>query len=258
VRSLCLPVLLVLSSAGVAAGADAGPCDCEKCECAVVAAMDALQQRRDDPEAQQRFDRLISDGLAQAPQSYAITWRAARFECWVAETATADALKKSAAKRAWDLGDKARQLAPNAPEGHYYAAAGVGLFGQAMGVMTAISAGVDGKFNERVDRAIQIDPAIEGGGPWLARGRYYYEVPFFMRDLKKSASFLGKALERHPENLRARWYFAQTLLKDGQAQKAKTEIDRVMAGDEAYDPPDARRVKALAAQTQKDIAEALK
>jgi pimeloyl-ACP methyl ester carboxylesterase len=176
----------------------------------------------------------------------------------MAETAAAEALKKTAAKRAWDFGDKARQLAPNAPEGHYYAAAGVGLFGQAMGVMTAISAGVDGKFNDRLDKAIQIDPAIEGGGPWLARGRYYYEVPFFMRDLKKSATFLGKALERHPENLRARWYMAQTLLKDGQARKAKAEIDFVLSGDESYDPPDARRVKALAAQTAQDIAAALK
>jgi cytochrome c-type biogenesis protein CcmH/NrfG len=227
-------------------------------EDAVVAAMDALQRRRDDPEAQKQMEQVITDGLAQNPESYGVLWRAARFECWVAETTSADALKKTAAKRAWDFGDKARQVAPNAAEGHYYAAAGVGLFGQAMGVMTAVSEGVAGKFNDRIDRAIQIDPATEGGGPLLARGRYYYEVPFLMRDLKKSANFLGRALEKHPENLRARWYLAQTLLKDGKALKAKEEIDRVLAGDEGYDPPDARRVKGFAVQTQREIAEALK
>jgi hypothetical protein len=235
-----------------------GACTCADCECALVSALDALHLRRDEPQALLESHRLASSGLAEFPSSYAIAWRAARLEVWVADSAEADAVKKSAARKAWTLGDAAVKLNPDAAEGHYYAAAGVGLFGQAMGVMTAISEGVAGKFNERLDRAIAIDPAVEGGGPWVARGRYFYEVPFFMRDLKKSAEFLSKAIARHPENLRARLYLAQTLLKDGQAKKARAVIEQVVSGDESYDPPDARRVKKAAAQTEKEIAEALK
>jgi hypothetical protein len=223
----------------------------------IAAKLDELYSRRDDVKVQEETEKLLADSLKANPQAYPLVWRAARFHIWQAETAPNDSRKKQEAKIAWNFGDQAMKLSPAAPEGNYYAAAGVGIWGEANGVMKSISEGVDGKFNERLDKAIAIDPLVGRGGPYLARARYYYVVPWPMRDLPKSNEFLQKVLEKHPESLRAKLYLADNLLKDGEAKKAKELVDAVLAGDEAYDPPEARRVKSMAKKTKAAVDDAL-
>src|SRR5439155_22503584 len=125
-----------------------------------VAHLDELYLRRDDPKAYEEADKLLTSELKSKPDDYGLLWRAARLHVYAAISAGNDSRKKVEAKTAWDYGDKARKANPAGAEGHYWAAAGVGLFGEAYGVMKAITEGVDGKFRERVDKAIEIDATI--------------------------------------------------------------------------------------------------
>jgi len=122
----------------------------------------------------------------------------------------------------------------------------MGNYSTAVGILKALGEGIESKFNERLDKAISLNDDIDLAGPLLAKGRYFYELPWPKRDLDKSKESLEKALKKHPENLRAWLYLADTQLKDGDAKKAKESIDKALNGSGAYDPPETKRVKALA------------
>ena len=130
-------------------------------------------------------------------------------------------------KQTWDLGDKVARLAPTMAEGYYYGALGVGQFSEAVGILNALAQGLEGKFNERLDKSIQLNPNLDNGGPMLTKGRYFYSLPWPMRNLGKSAEWYNKVLAKHPFNLRAHLYLAETLLADGKAKEAKPHIDQI-------------------------------
>ncbi|MBI3184868.1 MAG: hypothetical protein HYZ28_22240 [Myxococcales bacterium] len=222
----------------------------------LAAQIDQLHPRRDDPAAAKELEEAVSKALKAYPDDYGILWRAARARWWVADGA-AERLKKQLGKEAWLLGERAVKAKPDGAEGHYYAAIGIGAYSQAVGILKALSEGLEGKFLERLDKSIQMNPDLDAGGPLVVKGRYFFELPWPKRDLKKSRETLEMAVHQHPEGLRAYLFLAETLLADGQAKKAK-EVIAEATGDVAYDPPEGRRVHALAKKVAAQIEEELK
>ncbi|MBZ4415882.1 tetratricopeptide repeat protein [Myxococcus sp. RHSTA-1-4] len=245
-RLILLALFLLVTSA--ARAADPG----------LVSTLDSLHQKRGDSASVKELEVQLKQALDAAPEDFELVWRKARLLQWQADGARDEKLKKVLGRQTWDWGDKAAKLSPERVEGHYYAAAGIGAYSQAVGVMKALGEGLEGKFNERLDRAIQLNPDFDGGAPLLAKGRYYYELPWPKRDLGKSAALYEKAIAKHPWMLRAHLFLAETLLKDGKAQKARDAIQKVKQGSIAYDPPEGRRVQELARQVEADIEEELK
>ncbi len=103
-----------------------------------------------------------------------------------------------------------------------------------------------------------LDDSFEGGGPHIAKGRYFYELPWPKRDLKRSKAELQPALQRAPNNPRAWLYLAETLLKDDDPKAAKEAIDRIAAAKGTRDPAEERRVRQRAKAVAEKINEALK
>lgn len=220
-----------------------------------AAQIDALYARRDDPAVLKELETLISGALKESPEDYGLLWRASRQKYWLSDALViGEKLKKQVGKEGWMLGDRATKVNPNGPEGLYFAAIGMGSYSQAVGILKALGEGLEGEYNQRLDKAIKLGDDIDLAGPLVAKGRYYYELPWPKRDLDKSKELFAKAIARHPGNLRAHAYLAETLLKDGDAKAAKVEIDLVLKGSIDYDPPEARRVKEYA----KPIAEQIK
>lgn len=222
-----------------------------------LAKLDALWKQRGDAAAAKEQEALLEAGAKQWPDVPGVLWRLARWKAWVADSASPER-KKALGKETWALGDRITKLDPKSAEGHYYGALGVGQYSQAVGILNALGEGLEGKFNERLDKAIQLDPSIDDGGPMLVKGRYFYELPWPLRNLEKSAEWLNKCLSKHPYNLRARTYLAETLLKDGKAQQAKEQIDRAVNGSGDYDPAEVARVKTMAKKVQAEIDKELK
>ncbi|RKG92132.1 hypothetical protein D7V88_07170 [Corallococcus terminator] len=227
-------------------------------EPALLTQLDALFDKRNDAESVKALETGLRDALKAAPEDFDLVWRKARILQWQADGATSEKLKKVLGKQTWEEGDKAAKLQPSRVEGHYYAACGIGSYSQAVGIMKALGDGLEGKFNERLDTALKLDPGYDFGGPWLVKGRYFYELPWPKRDLKKSVSYYEKAIAKYPQSLRAYYYLAETLLKDGKAKEASAAIEKVKQGSTAYSLAEAQRVQQWAKKVDADIQEELK
>jgi tetratricopeptide (TPR) repeat protein len=222
-----------------------------------LAKLDALWLKRGESAAAKELEGLLDAAAKQWPDNPAVLWRLARWKYWDADTAGA-AKKKTVGKEVWALGDKVAKLDPKSAEGAYYGALGIAQYSYGVGILNALTEGLEGKYNERLDKAIQLNASLDGGGPMLAKGRYFFELPWPMRNLGKSAEWLNKCLSKHPNNLRAHMYLAETLLKDGKAQKAKEHIERALNGSGDDDPAEAARVKVDAKKVQTEIEKELK
>ena len=223
-----------------------------------LSSLDALNQRRADTAAVKQQEEALQKALAAAPEDFELLWRKARLLQWQADGAGGQPkLKMALGKQAWELGDRARKLAPERVEGHYYAAVGVGAYAQGLGVMKALSEGIEGKFNERLDTALRLDADFQWGAPRIAKGRYFYELPWPKRDLKKSAEQYQKVLAKFPGNVRARTYLAATLLKDGKAPEAQEANGKALQARTDYDPPEATRALAEARKLEAEIRKEL-
>ena len=208
------------------------------------AEMDALWVQRDDPGAQDKLLQLTADGVTQHPTDFEFLWRAARIRLWAADGETGDK-KRDIAKEAWDLGDRAMKAKPQAVEGNYYAAASIGSYSQAVGILNALAQGLESKFNERLDKAISIDSKYAHAAPPAVKGRYYFELPWPKRNLGKSATWLNKSLALDPSALRPLLWLAETQWKDGDKQAARASLAKLQAGSMPDDPAEEHRCKAL-------------
>lgn len=209
--------------------------------------LDALHRLRDADSARREGLALAEHIERNANQDYELMWRAARVHCWESEVSRATSPSAStSARRCWRLADAATELDSGRPEGFIYAAQGMGLWARANGKMAAVAEGLEGKFFQRVDKAMRLDASADRGAAWLMRGAFFYEVPWPKRDLRRAQTLFSRAVERFPENLRVRLYLARIEAETGSRKRALAQLATIEAADPQYDPPSARRVKAEA------------
>lgn len=221
----------------------------------VVGQFDALLPRRDDPAVVKQMHRLLDQGLKQNPGDYAILWRAAQLIQWEADGAADSEHKRAYGKHCWEFADRAREKDPSKIEGHYFGAACIGAYSEGVGILTALGMGLEGKFNERLDKAISMNPRFLHCAPMLAKGRYFFELPWPKRNLDKSAEWYQRAISGCPESLRAYLWLAETQLEQDHAPQAKATLQKALSGSIDYDPPEGRRAKGWAATLEKKIEE---
>jgi len=245
-------LLLVIVLAGVpgrgeAAGPPAGGAGALS---GTLANLDALHARRDEAGALAQAERLVAAALAQAPNEFAVLWRAARIRFSEAreQRRTSDE-RERLGKESYELAQRATKAAPGAVEGYYWGALGVGSYGQAMGAMRAMANGIQGKFIGMLERAQTIDVRYDHGGIPTTWAAYHLALPWPKRDRKKAAEECRLALSINPANLRARFYLARIAAdqdRKGEAAALLDEIARAPVG--RYDPPEERSVKREAAE----------
>lgn len=238
--------LILLPALALAEGAD------------TYAKIDALLERRDDPTALKEVEAELEAALKASPEDFGLLVRQARFKYWLADSTPNGEPKKRLGKELWSIAERMVKLAPGSPEGHYYAALGIGAYSEAVGIINALAEGLEGKFNTRLDKAIQLAPSYDHAGPLIAKGRYFQSLPWPMRNYQKAIEFYQKAIAKNPEALRAYHYLAETQLRDGKAKAAKETVAKAVNGAVEYDPPEGRRVRQMAAKLQADIQKALR
>jgi hypothetical protein len=232
-----------------------GATDSGQPSAAAAARLDALHLRRDDRAALAEARRVADGAVAAAPRDYAILWRAARERFTESdEPWRADEERSRLGKEAYDLAGRAIAVNPNAVEGHYWAALGIGSYAQGMGVLRALANGIEGKFKQPLERATAIDVGYDHGSIPVVWAAYHLELPWPKRDRAKAAAELERALEINPANLRARLYQARIAADEGHAAEASALLAAIAsAPGDRYDPPEERRVKAEAAKMARTI-----
>jgi hypothetical protein len=218
-----------------------------------VARLASLWAERRDPAKADEALRLATAALAERPDAPERMFWKARFSLWVGDSLTDPKERKRLGRDAWSAGDELARAKPEWVAGHYFAAAGIGLYCSGAGVLSIIGEGLDSKFNERLERALALDPRFEHQGPRLAKGRYFFEMPWPKRNLAKSAVWYQQVLDDDPRNLRAMAWLAETLWREGNVPAALTQLEHVREGHIEGDLPEEERVKAIALQVTRDM-----
>jgi tetratricopeptide (TPR) repeat protein len=215
---------------------------------ALLAEADAAYRQRDQPGALEAAQAALAKADQLSPGNYDVLWRQARLDFWRADDPALDKKEKSRlGKRAWDLAERAVKANPSRVEGWFYAAGGMGQYALGIGVFTALRQGIEGKFKDRISHAEKIDPWYDDGAIQVAWGRFYYELPWPKYDARKSERALLAALDRNPDNVRARVYLADLYRKEHHDEPARDQLEKAAAGAPGrYDEPEERRWQAVA------------
>jgi tetratricopeptide (TPR) repeat protein len=227
---------------------------------ALLSRIDELHRRRDDKTAFAEEQRLVQAGLARASGDYDLLWRAARFYFWASDDPGVPREQRSRwGKDGWDIAEHAIAVNPNDVAGYYYAALCMGNYALGLGVVKALSVGLEGKFRDRLGKASALNDGYEVGGVEIAWGRFFDKLPWPKRDRKQAEEHLRRALQINPSALRARVYLAIMYLDSDRAPEAKHLLEEVAAAPVGrYDAPEERRAKAMAVGLQPELANKLK
>jgi hypothetical protein len=208
---------------------------------------DELWTRRDAPGVANELAILAKAELAKNPASFEGNWRRASLLVWQADSAAdGSEVKAQLGKLAWEAGDKAIAAKPEDVRGHYFAGTGLGLYSEGVGILTALSQGLEGKFRDRIQTALKIDKDFLDGGPQVVWGRYFFKLPWPKRDVGESIKVLSAAVAQHPRNLRAKLYVADSFADDGKGAEARKIVQEILDAPLEGDVPEQKRMKDLA------------
>jgi hypothetical protein len=238
VNFAALALVATMSSAGPASPGE------------VTARLDELWKQRDRPAAATEARQLLDAELARAPSDYQLLWRSAAWHFWRSDDPQLPAADKTRiGKLGWDVAERAVAANPGGVEGHFWAAATMGNYSLGIGVLKALTQGIEKKFRSRLGRAESLNRAYAGGAIQGAWGSFYAKLPWPKRDVKKAFEYFHQSLEVNADNLRTRVFTAELLLEQKRAGEAKKLLGEVLAAPgNRYDPPEERRAKVLAAQ----------
>jgi len=230
------------------AAAEAAPPPAESPLAAALGKADAAYAQRDQPGQLEAAEAALQAAAALAPGDYEVLWRQARLLVWRSEEPGLQKERKSElGKQAWAVADRACAAAPGRVEGWFYAMNGVGAYSQGLGILSALTQGMEGKFRDRLVRAEQLDPRFQGGAIPTAWGRFWFELPWPKHDAGKSAQALRAALEQNPASVRAHVYLGDLQADEGRKVEAaiayRAALERP-AGQ--YDAPEERRWQGVA------------
>jgi tetratricopeptide (TPR) repeat protein len=217
---------------------------------ALLERADAAYERRDQPGAMDEAKAALDQAEKAAPGDYDVLWRQARVYFWLSDDPGLDDDQKSRlGKRGWDYGEKAIQANPKGVEGYHFSAAGMGNYSLGIGVISALRQGIEGKFKDRLSHAERIQPDFQHGSIQTAWGRFWFKLPWPKYDAEKSERALLAALNKNPDNVRARVYLADLYRKEDHDKQARQQLEKAIAKEPGrYDAPEERRWQKVARQ----------
>lgn len=262
-RKLCSLVVLVVSVAALPAVAQqpwAAPLPPDSASAdvkAVVRDADSFYRARQESGNFDKVLAILRPAAAAHPESYDIQWRLARALFWLSETQKDNDQHRALAEEGARAGDRAVAAKHDGTEGLYFGALCVGEIAHSVGILTALTMGLEGRFREPMLKVEKLNPSIDNGGLYNGLGRYKYELPWPKRDLDASERYLRRAIELNPADLRARVFLAETLVKrdhDGDKDEAKRLLKFVSAATPGrYDTAEEIRAQELARAAAKRL-----
>ena len=130
--------------------------------------------------------------------------------------------------------------------GHYNAGVGIGLYSEGVGIITALSQGLEGKFRERILAALRIDKDYLDGAPQVVWGRYFFKLPWPKRDVGQATKVLTEAVRTHPNNARAKLYLADCYSDSDRLDEGTKLVHQILSAPPGSDLPEDRRLRKKA------------
>ena len=239
-RNILLLSLLLLSS--VVQAAD------------IPSESDNMWTKRDHNNNCEKAIKMLEKATKQMPDEFTYHWHLARFHYWAAAEARIESEKENHARKGWEAADRANKLQPGSIEGWYWATANIGLYGEAIGTIRAIKEGLGDTYLDYANKAIEIDPLHDDGGPYRSLGRYYTKLPWPMKDLKKSMTLLEKSMEENGARALTLYFYAEAQKDSGDKAGARKSLEKILQFEpNGNNAPEVRRYQRLS----KELLEAL-
>ena len=136
-------------------------------------------------------------------------------------------------KTGMQYAQKAIELKPQRPDGHYYYGLNVGV-----SILTAMSEGLKGKTQQAFEKTYEINKMYKEGGPMLSLGRFWAVLPWPLRDRKKSITYYREYQETKffATNTEAQLFVAELLIQMGGDQNKSEATGYVEKGLKSDDP----------------------
>lgn len=202
-------------------------CRAQENESLIQQADSLYAQRGDLAKAKEALGKC-QEALIKGEDSYGAYWRMARLEYWIGDHTGNTGDKKRIFEQGIYHGKKAVQLAGDKPEGHYWLGINYGVYGEAKGVLKSLS--LVKPIKEEMNKVLAMDPSFDDGGADRVLGRVYHELPGFAGGSKeKSLDHLLKSREMGPRVGLTRIYLADTYLSMAEVEKARQELEFVVA-----------------------------
>jgi tetratricopeptide (TPR) repeat protein len=207
----------------------------------------------EDPlaEADALFNKQDVDGMLASiplyvkaveadPDSYEANWKCARAYREYADYNLEHELEgwkdlcKEYGKIAMGYAKKAKKLEPDKVEGQYYFGLSAATYSDGVSILKALKEGLKGDTQDAFYKAYDIDKMYDIGGPMLAIGRFWHQLPFPFRNKKRAEKYLEEHHQYFPDDPEGLVYYAELLIDRGKKKEARPILEMAIAGDEPY------------------------
>ena len=214
---------------------------------------DELYAQREDLSKAEEAIKKYQDAITKGENKYEAFWKIAKTLYYIGSHKT----KKKEKQRIFSQGiyyaKKAVELEPEKPEGIFWLATLRGVWGETRGVLRSLF--LVKPIMNGYRKVLKIAPELEGGGADRALGRVYYKLPGFAGgSKKKSLEHLLRSKKICPTNPLTRIYLAETYLALKEKDKAKKELEELIAMEpDSRWIPETKELKELAKEMLKKI-----
>lgn len=193
----------------------------------LIAEADRLCSEMKDMTMAKEVESLLLRSIAMLDNKYDAMWRMSRILYFIGEHTEKKKEKKSIFDRGVYYAEKAVELEPEKPDGHYWLGVNHGKVGETRGVLKSLS--LVKPIKNAMNKVIELDRSYEDGGPDRVLGRVFFKLPGFAGgDKQKSLEHLLKSKEYGPEDAVTRVYLAETYLALKEKEKAREELEYVV------------------------------
>ena len=197
----------------------------------LIAQGDELFQQMADMETAQNALSLYRQAVDKLENDYEAFWRISRMMYYVGTHTAEKKEQKSIFSQGVYFAERAVDLEPERPDGHYWLGVNNGKVGEVRGVLKSLF--LVKPIKAAMNKVIELDRSYEDGGPDRVLGRVYFKLPGFAGGSKdKSIEHLLKSLEYGPNDPVTRLYLAETYLSKKEKEKAREQLEFIMGMEE--------------------------
>ena len=174
------------------------------------------------------------------PNDYEANWKAARAHREYANLAFQQEIEgwadicKEYGKKGMGYAEKAKELEPEKIEGHYYYGLSAGTYSDGISILKALKEGLKGSTQDAFYKAYDIDKMYDIGGPMLAIGRFWHQLPFPFKNKKRAEKYLAEHHKYFPDDPEGLVYYAELLIDRRKKDEARPLLEKAIAGDEPF------------------------
>ncbi len=189
--------------------------------------LDSNLEIKDSFEHYHNLEKEIKKSLQRGPNSWELYWQLARAQFYMGNRSKNEKEQKNFYTLCKKNADQSLDFNPESAGGNYFKAICSGKLGQLNGIWSSVSM-ISG-FRKRMERAVQLDPQFEYGGPHRALGKLFHDLPFVLGgDLKRSIEHLKLAVQLGPEYSDNYYYLFESLFDAKEYESAKSALSEYL------------------------------